>query len=126
MIFSIHHSPDGFGANAVQFEPPALTFSIDALHVRYVAKQTTDGTTLAGTWTDEKPVPLDFHRATNQNAWRDTTQDKISFIPVQENVRLEAIDWGGTGRPLALPPGLRNTAHIFDKFAPKLTPNYHV
>jgi pimeloyl-ACP methyl ester carboxylesterase len=74
----------------------------------------------------EKPVPLDFHRAANQNAWPDTTQDKVSSIPVQENVGLEVIDWGGTGRPLVLLAGLGNTAHIFDKFAPKLTPNCHV
>jgi non-heme chloroperoxidase len=36
------------------------------------------------------------------------------------------LDWGGSGRSLVLLAGLGNNAHIFDKFAPKLTPKYHV
>jgi pimeloyl-ACP methyl ester carboxylesterase len=41
-------------------------------------------------------------------------------------VKLEVLDWGGSGRPLVLLTGLGNNAHIYDKFAPKLTPSYHV
>jgi len=41
---------------------------------------------------------------------------------VDDNVKLEVLDWGGTGRPLVLLAGLGNTAHVFDDFAPKLTP----
>ena len=48
------------------------------------------------------------------------------FVTVEENVKLEAVDWGGSGRPLVLLAGLGNDIHIFDKFAPKLTPRYHV
>lgn len=40
-------------------------------------------------------------------------------------VRLEVLDWGGSGRPLVLLAGMGNTAHIFDKFAPKLAATYH-
>jgi non-heme chloroperoxidase len=36
------------------------------------------------------------------------------------------LDWGGSGRPLVLLTGLGNNAHVFDKFAPKLTDTYHV
>jgi non-heme chloroperoxidase len=36
------------------------------------------------------------------------------------------LDWGGSGRPLVLLAGSGNTAHIFDDFAPKLSPEYHV
>jgi pimeloyl-ACP methyl ester carboxylesterase len=126
MVFSIDRSPDGFGVNDFSFHPPDLKFSIDALHIRYTGKLSVDGSTIAGTWTDGMPLPLDFHRATEQNAWRDTAQDKIFFVHVNGGVRLEVIDWGGTGRPLVLLAGLGNTAHIFDKFALKLTPNYHV
>jgi len=39
---------------------------------------------------------------------------------------LEVLDWGGSGRPLVLLAGSGNTAHVFDDFAPKLTPNFHV
>jgi pimeloyl-ACP methyl ester carboxylesterase len=45
---------------------------------------------------------------------------------VDENVRLEVLDWGGTGRPVVLLAGLGNTAHVYDDFAPKLAARYHV
>jgi pimeloyl-ACP methyl ester carboxylesterase len=45
---------------------------------------------------------------------------------VDQTVRLEVLDWGGSGRPLVLLPGLGNTAHVFDDFAPKLAAKNHV
>jgi pimeloyl-ACP methyl ester carboxylesterase len=48
------------------------------------------------------------------------------MIQVEPDVKLEVLDWGGTGRPLVLLSGLGDTAHVFDKFAPKLTGKYHV
>jgi pimeloyl-ACP methyl ester carboxylesterase len=42
------------------------------------------------------------------------------------NVTLEVLDWGGTGRPLVLLSGGGNSAHRFDRFAPKLTATHHV
>jgi non-heme chloroperoxidase len=50
------------------------------------------------------------------------TVDRIA----DKDVKLEVLDWGGSGRPLVLLTGLGNNAHVFDKFAPKLTPRYHV
>ena len=41
-------------------------------------------------------------------------------------MKLEVLDWGGTGRPVILLAGLGADAHVFDTFAPKLTPAYHV
>jgi len=37
---------------------------------------------------------------------------------VEKNVKLEVLDWGGSGEPLVLLAGPGNSAHIFDKFAP--------
>jgi pimeloyl-ACP methyl ester carboxylesterase len=48
------------------------------------------------------------------------------FIPVGQDVKLEVLDWGGTGRPLVLLAGGGNTAHVFDDFAPKLIRDFHV
>ena len=59
-----------------------------------------------------------------QNA--DTTAHTVQFVSVEKDVRLEVLDWGGTGRPLVLLTGLGNNAHVYDKFAPKLTATYHV
>jgi non-heme chloroperoxidase len=56
----------------------------------------------------------------------DTSPHTVQMIPVEGDVKLEVLDWGGTGRPLVLLAGLGDTAHIFDKFAPKLTAKYHV
>jgi non-heme chloroperoxidase len=50
----------------------------------------------------------------------------VQFITVGKNVKLEVLDWGGSGRPLVLLAGVGNTAHIFDKFATKLATSYHV
>jgi pimeloyl-ACP methyl ester carboxylesterase len=38
------------------------------------------------------------------------------MIQVEPDVKLEVLDWGGTGRPLVLLSGLGDTAHVFDKF----------
>src|SRR5580692_7679335 len=59
-------------------------------------------------------------------AWTDPSPHRVQFVTVDENVRLEVLDWGGSGRPLVFVPGLGNTAHVFDDFAPKFTARYHV
>ena len=51
---------------------------------------------------------------------------KTQFIEVQPDVKLEVLDWGGTGRNLVLLAGLGNTAHVFDSLGPKLAAHYHV
>ena len=58
--------------------------------------------------------------------WRDPSPHTVRFVEVEDNVRLEVLDWGGSGRPLVLLAGLGNTAHVFDEFAPKLTAAGHV
>ena len=59
-------------------------------------------------------------------SWRDPSPHTVRFVPVDEQVRLEVLDWGGSGRPVVLLAGGGNTAHVFDEFAPKLTANCHV
>ena len=58
--------------------------------------------------------------------WHDSSPKSIRFVEVEKGVKLEVLDWGGTGRPVVLLAGLGNTAHVFDSFAPKLTSKYHV
>lgn len=48
------------------------------------------------------------------------------LVPVDKDVKLEVLDWGGTGRPVVLLTGLGDTAHVYDAFAPKLVGAYHV
>jgi non-heme chloroperoxidase len=68
-------------------------------------------------------VPL---RSQQPAAWTDPSSHGSRFIPVGQDVRLEVLDWGGTGRSLVLLPGGGDTAHVFDDFAPKLTSDFHV
>jgi pimeloyl-ACP methyl ester carboxylesterase len=56
----------------------------------------------------------------------DSTVHKVQFVTVADGVKLEVLDWGGSGRPIVLLTGRGDTAHVFDQFAPKLTPSYHV
>src|SRR5260370_30822844 len=58
--------------------------------------------------------------------WQDPSKHQVQFVTVEDGVRLEVLDWGGTGRPVVLLAGSGNTAHVFDEFAPKLTSSYHV
>ena len=58
--------------------------------------------------------------------WKDPASHLARFITVAQNVRLEVLDWGGTGRPLVLLAGGGDTAHVFDDFAPKLTADFRV
>jgi hypothetical protein len=68
-------------------------------------------------------VPL---RSQQPAAWKDPASHSTRFIQVAQDVRLEVVDWGGTGRPLVLLAGGGDTAHVFDDFAPKLAGEFHV
>ncbi len=58
--------------------------------------------------------------------WKDPSPHTSRFVTVEKGVRLEVLDWGGSGRPLVLLAGGGDTAHVFDDFATKLTPSFHV
>lgn len=74
------------------------------------------------------PFPVTLQHATKETEWKiDSSTHKVQFINVEKNVKLEVLDWGGSGRPLVLLAGLGADAHVFDKFAPKLVEaGYHV
>src|ERR1700733_2944613 len=48
------------------------------------------------------------------------------FVTVEPGVKLEVLDWGGTGKPLLFLSGPGDTAHIYDDFAPRFTAHHHV
>ncbi len=56
--------------------------------------------------------------------WRDPSNHQVRFVSI-DGVRLEVLDWGGSGQPLVL-LGCYLTAHVHDEFAPKLTNQFHV
>jgi non-heme chloroperoxidase len=64
--------------------------------------------------------------AQTPDAWHDPSKHKVQFVTVNDGVRLEVLDWGGSGRPVVLLAGLGFTAHVFDGFAEKLAESCHV
>lgn len=126
-VYSIDQRPDPDPTTTLSFTNPTLKFTLNSLHVSCEGVLSADGKTITGTVTQESTKPLNFERATKETAWKiDPSPHTIQRIPVDKDVTLEVLDWGGTGRPLVLLTGLGNNAHVFDKFAPKLTANYHV
>jgi non-heme chloroperoxidase len=57
--------------------------------------------------------------------WRDPSPHQVRWITVDSSVRLELLDWGGSGPPLVL-LGCYLSAHAYDEFGPKLTNRFHV
>ena len=128
-MLSIDQSPDrGARAPPTSFSAAgsSVRFTIDAVRSSYDGNLSADGASISGTWTQGRPLPLEFRRATKETAWLDPSPHRTQFIAVENNIKLEVLDWGGSGRPLVLLAGLGNTAHVFDKFAPKLSATYHV
>lgn len=64
--------------------------------------------------------------AQKPEVWRDPSPHRVRFVAVEPNVKLEVLDWEGSGRPLILLNGAGGTAHGFDDFAPKLKALGHV
>lgn len=70
-------------------------------------------------------ISVHFLNAQNEQKV-DPSAHSVQMISVEPGVKLEVLDWGGSGRSLVLLTGLPDTAHVFDDFATKLTARYHV
>lgn len=54
---------------------------------------------------------------------REVTRTLVTVAPA---VRLEVLDYGGSGPPVVLLAGLGHTAHVFESFVPRLSGTYRV
>jgi pimeloyl-ACP methyl ester carboxylesterase len=86
------------------------------------------GPAITGSWKGAGPAePMTLqHAAAGSARPVDPSPYKTLFVPVDKDVKLEVLDWGGSGRALVFIGGLGDTAHIFDDFAPQFTGKYHV
>lgn len=132
-VNSIDQSPASLPLSGISVRDNVLRFVIAPIGGNYEGTITADGKSIAGNWTQAQIIPLTFARATPQTLWAfsdkpvpDTTAHKVQFVTVDKGVKLEVLDWGGTGRPLVFLAGLGFTAHALDKLAPKFTGKYHV
>jgi pimeloyl-ACP methyl ester carboxylesterase len=125
--YSIDQSPTPAPITTLSFTGSTLKFTIDLFHASYEGTLNPDGKTITGNLTQEKTNSLILERATPETAWKiDPSPHKVQFVTVEKDIKLEVLDWGGTGRPLVLLTGLGNDAHVFDTFALKLSDKYHV
>jgi non-heme chloroperoxidase len=126
-MYSIDQTTNAIPVNSVSLDGTNLKLTVDAVRGTFEGKVSADGNSIVGTWSQGQPLPLELQRATKETAWqRDPTPHTIQFVTVEKDVKLEVLDWGGTGRPVVLLTGLGDNAHRFDKFALKLTGTYHV
>lgn len=125
-IYSIDQGTESIAVRGMTLQSGTLRFKVPDVRGTYTGKLGVDGTSISGTWTQTVARPLTFAQATVQSTWPVGHIMGTQFVSVGKNVRLEVLDWGGTGRPVVLLAGLGNSAHVFDAFAVKLRANYHV
>ena len=76
---------------------------------------------------DPDTCPLPTERGNfSKSRWRDAAPHEAHSITVEEGVQLEVLDFGGTGSPILLLPGLGATAHSYDELAPLLARKHRV
>jgi len=66
------------------------------------------------------------HSNAEAAAWKDPSTHLIRFVEVEPGIKMEVLEWGGSGEPLLLLAGHGYTGHVFDDFAPRLTGDFHV
>jgi non-heme chloroperoxidase len=126
-FYSIDQTTDPLPVDSIAQEGKSVKFALTMIHGSYTGTLSADSNSIDGTWTQGASNPLRFERATKSTAWViDPSKHTVQFVTVEPGVKLEVLDWGGTGRPMVLLTGLGNNAHIFDGFAEKLTSRYHV
>jgi non-heme chloroperoxidase len=135
IIYSVDETDAPIVVKSVQLNGSNLTLTIDMnvapwidYHRIYTGVVDSANGSIAGTWKTPGGVSqeMDFQRVGEATAWPTLQPVKTQMIAVQNGVRLEVLDWGGTGRPVVLLAGLGVTAHGFFQFAPKLAAHYHV
>jgi pimeloyl-ACP methyl ester carboxylesterase len=120
---------DGIHIDSLTVQGSTIRWSANSPMVSYEGNVSEDQDSIRGNYSEGIPQPLEFRRA----RWRiadartpDRSPHRIQFVAVDRDVKVEVLDWGGSGRPMVLLSGLGNTAHVFDQFARKLTSSYHV
>jgi pimeloyl-ACP methyl ester carboxylesterase len=128
-IYSIDQGPTGDWADSFSVQNSAVKFFVGMVGLPYEGTLNPDHDTITGIWIQRGRTPFTFQKATSKTAWSipsDPVSHHVEFVKVQSGVKLEVLDWGGTGLPLIFVPAMGDTAHAFDSFAPKFVGRYHV
>jgi len=117
-----------YRVDSITLEDSTVQFRIRAIEAHYRGEISPEGDSIIGTFSVPRnwPAPLTLRRPTEETAWKDESPHIVRFVEVEKDVKLEVLDWGGTGKALILLTGLGNDGHIYDKIAPRLANDYHV
>lgn len=100
--FSIDQGPEPIPVRSVVLQSSNIKLVVDAIRGTYEGKITAEGNSIIGTWSPQgqDPGELNLKRATTETAWpHDASLHRVQFITVEDNVKVEVLDWGGSGRP---------------------------
>ena len=80
---------------------------------------------------DAADEPGDVGEAAEENAAQpadclDVTPHEVTFVAVEPSVRLEVLDFGGSGETMVLAGGSGDNAHVWDDFAYQFTDFFRV
>jgi pimeloyl-ACP methyl ester carboxylesterase len=122
---------NGNSISSITITGRAIRFKVDNTGDTFSGELSADGKHITGSWTftwySTPPHDLTLERATKKTEWTiDPSPHKTQFVTVEKGVKLEVLDWGGSGTPMIFLAGLGNSAHVFDTFAPKFTSKHHV
>ncbi|HEY3285954.1 MAG TPA: alpha/beta hydrolase [Gemmatimonadaceae bacterium] len=72
-----------------------------------------------------RPADRAAETTATASGWRDAATHRERFVETN-GVRLDVLDWGGTGPALILIHGYGDSPHVFDDIAPKFTDQFRV
>jgi len=103
--------------SAITLSGDNVHFSLDKAEGTFDGTLSADAKTLSGSWKMLYGPPsqqITFARTAPKDAWvTDASPHKVQFVTVQPGVKLEVLDWGGSGPPLIFLSGLGNSGHTF-------------
>lgn len=94
-LYSIDQSSAAISVQSLTVTGSAISFQAPTVHGTYKGTLNADGTAITGTWTQRNgSYELNLVRATKETVWAlDQAPHKVSFVPVDSNVKLEVLDW---------------------------------
>src|SRR5690349_23595660 len=71
-------------------------------------------------------VSQEIPPVTIAKSYHDPSHHRQLFVEVARGVKVEVLDWGGTGPAVLMIPGYGFSAHVYDDLATRLNPRYHI
>lgn len=124
----VQRGADALRCTSATVEGNKVRFAVAEQQLKFEGTLSWDGQALEGTWTSTTGArPLRLAKAGAAEAWpTDPAPHKEILVTASDGTRLEVLDFGGTGSPVVLISGFGETAHAFDRFAPKLAGKHRV